>query len=117
MILQRRNVPIQNDNSEIMDINIDGITQKEPLQHWRKGIDLVEDRTDIVQQNKEHVIEIRYISEKDKQSAQNQTHTDIEYHETYDSKDQHQKMPAKLNVIKQTEKEENAQSQTEIDQA
>ena len=117
MILQRRNVPIQNDNSEIMDINIDGIKQKEPLQHWRKGIDLVEDRTDIVQQNKEHVIEIRYIPEKDKESAQDQTHADIEDHKTHHGEYQHQKMPAELNVIKQTEKEEYAQSQTEIDQA
>ena len=67
MILKRRDIPIQYDDPEIMNIDIDRIAQEDPLNISLERINLIENGTHVIEQDQENIIKISYIPEKHKQ--------------------------------------------------
>jgi hypothetical protein len=116
MKLNGRDIAVDDDHPEVMDITVQGVAQKQPLDHMRKTVDPIEDGAQIIDQCQQDVIQIRSVLEKDETGTQYQTDPDIEDHQTQNRIDQKQEVPAEGNMIKNTQNKENTQCQTEIDQ-
>lgn len=113
---QGRNSPLQNHDTEILDVAVHGITQKQTLNSVRKGLHLVKNRRQIHQQHGKHIIQIGDVLEEDEQSRKDQSHADVKNNQAADRIEQGQEMDADRHFIQQYKQEEHAERQPKVDQ-
>lgn len=106
---------VDDDLSEIPDIEIDGVDQKQTLYPIGKGIDGIEDGRHPHDELGQNAPQVLHIAEKDEQRRQDQPHAQIEDHQTHDGIEQQNELPRERDTIQCRKSEEDQQRQPKVD--
>lgn len=80
---QSWNGSFNRNQTEVLDVAIDRIAEEHLLHCGREPVQRIEDSRQVHQEQREYIIQITDIPEKNKQCGKNQAHTDIKYHQAY----------------------------------
>ena len=115
MELERGDVPIQHDLSEIADIEVQGVEQKQIPHHLTVTVNGVEDGGHPHDELGQNTPEVLHVSEKDKQRRQDQADAQVEYDQAHSGVEQEQKFPGERNPIDSCKSEKHQKCQPEVD--
>ena len=117
MEAQRRNYRFYDNLAEIIDKKVDRVCEKELLNGCRVAVDGIEDGGHIHQQLGENTPQVLNVPKKDKQCRESQTYANVEQHQQTDRVEQKNKLPCENDAVKNTEHEEDAERQAEVDKS
>ena len=96
---QRRQMAVQHDDAEILNIAINGVEQEDPLNGRGIAIHRIEDRGHIHQQQRKNIIQIAGVPEENKHGGEDHAHADIEHNQASDWVEQQKEGPTEWNPI------------------
>ena len=111
-----RDCTINHNLSEIADIQIDRIRQKQELGRFAVDINRVEDGGKPHQKLGQDSPQILHVPEEYKQCGQDQSHPQVEYDHAGHWIDQQQEFPGERNPIKGRKRKEDQERQPEVDE-
>lgn len=116
MVCQTRNVSVNHNDTEILDIAEYWIAQEQALNHRRVTVDLIKYCGHIHEQQGKDIIQIPGVPKENKQCRQDQAHANVKYDQTDDRVNQRKEMATEPDPVNGGKNKEYNQRQTKIDQ-
>ena len=117
MVLRRGNGPVDHDQAEIADEEIDRVRQKSALDCGAVIVHGIEDRGHVHDELSGNAPEILHVPEEDIQRREDHAHAEIEEQKKDDRVNEHNQPPREGDMVQNAEEKEHDQGQAEVDEA